>query len=133
MTALTALSLARQRFAEVPVVIVSGAIGEETAIEALKAGATDYVLKQRLSRLGPVVKRALSEAKQLAEKRLAEEELARQREWLRVTLTSIGDAVIASDTERSGHVPEPRCRQAHRLDPRRGRGPAGRCDLPDHQ
>ena len=95
---LTALSLARQRFGEVPVLIVSGAIGEETAIEALKAGATDYVLKQRLSRLGPVVKRALLEAKQLAEKKLAEEELARQREWLSVTLTSIGDAVIATDT-----------------------------------
>jgi PAS domain S-box-containing protein len=96
---LTALSLARQRFGDLPVVIVSGAIGEETAIEALKAGATDYVLKQRLSRLGPVVKRALLAAKQSAEKKLAEEEVARQREWLRVTLTSIGDAVIASDTQ----------------------------------
>ena len=94
---LTALQLARHRLAGVPVIIVSGAIGEETAIEALKAGATDYVLKQRLSRLGPVVKRALLEAKQLAEKSRAEEELARQREWLRVTLTSIGDAVIACD------------------------------------
>ena len=94
---LTALHLAHDRLAGVPVIIVSGAIGEETAIEALKAGATDYVLKQRLSRLGPVVKRALLEAKQLAEKSRAEEELARQREWLRVTLTSIGDAVIASD------------------------------------
>jgi PAS domain S-box-containing protein len=96
---LTALGLARQRFAGIPVVIVSGAIGEETAIDALKAGATDYVLKQRLSRLGPVVKRALLEARQLAEKRRAEEELARHREWLRVTLNSIGDGVIASDTE----------------------------------
>ena len=64
---LTALSLARRRLGEVPVVIVSGAIGEETAIDALKAGATDYVLKQRLGRLGPVVKRALVEAEQLAE------------------------------------------------------------------
>jgi signal transduction histidine kinase/HPt (histidine-containing phosphotransfer) domain-containing protein len=72
---LTALSLARRRFGEVPVIIVSGAIGEETAIETLKAGATDYVLKQRLSRLGPVVKRALFEARQLAEKRRAEEAL----------------------------------------------------------
>ncbi len=95
---LTALRLAGQRHAAVPVIIVSGAIGEETATEALKAGATDYVLKQRLSRLGPVVKRALSEARQLAEKRRVEKELARQREWLRVTLTSIGDAVIVSDT-----------------------------------
>ena len=95
---LTALSLARGRYEAVPVVIVSGAIGEETAIETLKAGATDYVLKQRLSRLGPVVTRALLEARRLAETRRAEEELARQQELLSVTLTSIGDAVISSDT-----------------------------------
>jgi PAS domain S-box-containing protein len=80
---LGALALARQRFPEVPVVIVSGAIGEETAIEALKAGATDYVLKQRLSRLGPVVKRALQEAQQLAEKRQAEQALRQRQEALR--------------------------------------------------
>jgi len=79
---LTALILARQRLAEVPVVVVSGAIGEETAIEALKAGATDYVLKQRLSRLGPVVKRALLEARQLAEKRRAEESLRSVAQFL---------------------------------------------------
>ena len=72
---LTALSLARDRFPELPVIIVSGAIGEETAIETLKAGATDYGLILRLSRLGPVVKRALLEAQQLAEKRRAQEEL----------------------------------------------------------
>jgi len=94
---LTALHLAHRRLATVPVIIVSGAIGEETAIETLKAGAIDYVLKQRLSRLGPVVKRALLETKQLAEKNRAEKELARQQELLRVTLNSIGDAVIASD------------------------------------
>ena len=75
---LAAMALARQRFPEIPVIIVSGAIGEEAAIETLKAGATDYVLKQRLSRLGPVVERALREAQQLAEKKLAEAEIA----WL---------------------------------------------------
>ena len=53
------LWLWRDSIPDVPVIIVSGAIGEETAIESLKAGATDYVLKQRLSRLGPVVDRAL--------------------------------------------------------------------------
>jgi len=72
---LTALTMARQRWADVPVVIVSGAIGEEVAIETLKAGATDYVLKQRLSRLGPVVRRALAEARERAEKRRAEDAL----------------------------------------------------------
>lgn len=96
---LTALSLARQRLGDVPAVIVSGAIGEETAIEALKAGATDYVLKQRLSRLAPVVKRALLEAKQLAEKRQAEEALARERANLRAVfdVVNVGMLVIAED------------------------------------
>ncbi|MCL5280195.1 MAG: response regulator, partial [Planctomycetes bacterium] len=72
---LTALALARQRWVDVPVIIVSGAIGEELAIDTLKAGATDYVLKQRLSRLGPVVHRALAEACERVEKRRAEEAL----------------------------------------------------------
>ena len=64
---LSALALARQRFPDIPVIIVSGAIGEEVAIETLKSGATDYVLKERLGRLGQVVRRALKEAEHLAE------------------------------------------------------------------
>lgn len=70
-----AMTLARQRFPDVPVIIVSGVIGEEAAVETLKAGVTDYVLKQRLNRLGPVVKRALQEAEQRTEKRRAEQAL----------------------------------------------------------
>ena len=66
---LTALALVRQRFPDIPVIVVSGAIGEEVAIETLKSGATDYVLKERLGRLGQVVRRALKEAEQLAESR----------------------------------------------------------------
>ena len=58
---LTALSLARTHAPEVPFIFVSGRLGEEVAIESLKVGATDYVLKQRLARLAPAVRRALSE------------------------------------------------------------------------
>lgn len=79
---LSALVLARKAFAAIPVVIVSGAVGEETVIEAMKAGATDYVLKDRLSRLELVVHRALKEAKQAIEKKRAEEELKRSNENL---------------------------------------------------
>ncbi len=79
---LSALALARHHFPDIPAIIVSGAIGEEVAIETLKAGATDYVLKQRLSRLGPVINRALQEAEQLTERRKAEEELRRSRDEL---------------------------------------------------
>jgi PAS domain S-box-containing protein len=58
---LTALRLVQEHAPETPFILVSGAVGEEIAIESLKAGATDYVLKDRLTRLGPVVKRALQQ------------------------------------------------------------------------
>jgi len=57
-----ALAFAQQQCPEVPFLFVSGTIGEERAIESLKNGATDYVLKDRLERLAPAVRRALREA-----------------------------------------------------------------------
>lgn len=70
-----ALALARKQRPGLPVVFLSGSIGEEQAIECLKAGATDYVLKHRLSRLGPVVRRALHESHNQQQRRLADEAL----------------------------------------------------------
>jgi two-component system cell cycle sensor histidine kinase/response regulator CckA len=61
---LRALEIAHALKPEVPFVFVSGTIGEETAIESLRNGATDYVLKDRLSRLVPAVRRALAEAEE---------------------------------------------------------------------
>jgi PAS domain S-box-containing protein len=69
---MTALDLATDKRPHVPVVFVSGAIGEERAIETLKRGATDYVLKDQLSRLGPAVRRALREAEERRARREAE-------------------------------------------------------------
>ena len=80
---LIALALARQRWTDIPVIIVSGAIGEELAIETLKAGATDYVLKDRLSRLGPVVRRAIQEAEEVAQRKQAEAASRHANEQLR--------------------------------------------------
>lgn len=68
---LSALKIAGEKCPDVPFVFVSGALGEETAIELLKQGATDYVLKSRLSRLGPAVFRALQEVKERQEKQAA--------------------------------------------------------------
>jgi PAS domain S-box-containing protein len=74
---LSALTLTSSARPDLPFIFVSGTLGEELAIEALKIGATDYVLKTRLSRLVPSVRRALREASERAERRKAEE--ARQR------------------------------------------------------
>ncbi len=66
---------ARQTHPEVPVIFVSGTIGEETAIECLHMGATDYVLKQRLKRLVPAVRRALAESAERRSRARAEADL----------------------------------------------------------
>jgi PAS domain S-box-containing protein len=58
---LRALDLLRQRDADIPFIIVSGVIGEETAVMAIKHGATDYLLKDRMARLGPAVSQALEQ------------------------------------------------------------------------
>jgi len=62
-----ALALAVERVPDVPFIFVSGTLGEEIAVERLKAGATDYVLKQRLARLGSSIVRALRDARQRRE------------------------------------------------------------------
>ena len=72
---LEALALAQAACPDTPFIFVSGAMGEEVAIDALKRGATDYVLKDRLSRLGPAVQRALREAEERRERRQAEARL----------------------------------------------------------
>jgi diguanylate cyclase (GGDEF)-like protein/PAS domain S-box-containing protein len=63
-----------------PFIVVSGTIGEERAIEILKGGVTDYVLKDRLSRLAPAVRRALDEAAERVERRQAQEALRESEE-----------------------------------------------------
>src|ERR1700693_2512596 len=72
---ISALKLSIKTCPDVPFIFVSGTLGEEVAIEAIKIGATDYVLKTRLSRLVPSVLRALREATQRAESKRAEESL----------------------------------------------------------
>ena len=79
---LSALRLAMSTLPEVPFIFVSGTLGEEVAIEALQIGATDYVLKTRLSRLAPSVLRALREASGRAERRQALKAMRRSETFL---------------------------------------------------
>lgn len=71
----TALKIFVDKSIDIPFIFVSGALGEELAIELLKKGATDYVLKNKLSRLVPSVKRALNELAERNERKKAENEL----------------------------------------------------------
>jgi signal transduction histidine kinase len=75
--AMDALRLARQLCPEMPFVFLSGMMGEDTAIETLKMGANDYVLKQNIRRLAPAVRRALAEANEQTRRRQVEEEIRR--------------------------------------------------------
>jgi len=79
---ISALKIAMKACPEVPFILVSGTLGEEVAIEALKIGATDYILKMRLSRLVPSVLRALRETKARAEHKRADENLLRSQAYL---------------------------------------------------
>ena len=72
---LSALKIAQQRSPDVPFIFVSGTVGEDLAIDALKSGATDYVVKSGLPRLAPSLKRALREARERTERSHAEKAL----------------------------------------------------------
>ena len=112
---MSALAMAREKSPDLPFVFVSGKLGEEAAIESLKSGATDYVLKNRLSRLGPAVQRALTETKERAKQRQTEKELERayveiekRAEDYRNLFNSIRDVIVVTDDDRTIlHVNQP--------------------------
>ena len=66
---LSAIAIVSAKWPDMPVILVSGTLGEERAIDALKSGATDYVLKERLTRLAPAVRRAMQEVEEREERR----------------------------------------------------------------
>ena len=72
---LAALRAARVVHPEIPFVFFSGTIGEERAVESLKSGATDYVLKDHIGRLGPAIRRALAERNERQRRKTLEEQL----------------------------------------------------------
>jgi PAS domain S-box-containing protein len=81
--ALRALEILRERELDIPLIIVSGSVGEDAAVAALKEGAADYLLKDRLARLGKAVESALQKKRLRDEKRRAELELRESEEKFR--------------------------------------------------
>ncbi len=72
---LSAVRLVRQKDPDLPVIVVTGVLGDEAAVSMIRAGANDYVLKDRLARLGPAVERSILEAEQSRARKRAEAEL----------------------------------------------------------
>ena len=104
-----ALFLAREKCPEVPFLFVSGTIGEDAAIEALKNGATDYVLKHRLMRLIPAVDRALREAEERAERERAERAMRESEHKYREVFECLADAAFLTDAKTGKIIDTNRC------------------------
>ena len=90
----SALVLAKKTAPDVPFIFVTGSLGEETAVKALKSGATDYVLKHKLSDLAASVHRALREAAERLRRKEAEEALRQSEERFRLLLEGVKDYAI---------------------------------------
>ena len=90
---LSALSAAQEHTPDTPFIFFSGTIGEEVAVESLKNGAVDYVLKQRPGRLSAAVRRALRNAEERARLREAELALEKSQERLRIIAKATNDVI----------------------------------------
>jgi PAS domain S-box-containing protein len=94
---LDALALARDRCPHVPFIFLSGVMGDDVAVESLKSGATDYVLKDRPARLVPAIRRALKEAHAAAVRKQIEEQLRYSAQALKDSLLRYENLVNSVD------------------------------------
>ena len=94
-----ALRLFRKNKFDEPFIVISGTIGEEVAIEFLKAGATDYVLKDHIARLVPVVKRALEQYEEHLKRTRAEQALINSEKRYRTLFDKAQDGILIIEAE----------------------------------
>ena len=106
---MSALATARRVQMETPFIFVSGTIGEDRAIDSLKNGATDYVLKHRLMRLIPAVDRALREADERAECERAERAMRESEHKYRELFECLADAAFLADAKSGKIIDTNRC------------------------
>jgi diguanylate cyclase (GGDEF)-like protein/PAS domain S-box-containing protein len=94
---LLALDFIRQNIPDLPVIMVTGAIGEEKAAELLRAGARDYILKDRLARLPAAVQRVIGEQNEILARRESEEKLREAESKFRILFESANDGIFLQD------------------------------------
>ena len=98
-SALRALQLLRERGLDIPFIVITGSIGEEVAVECMHQGAADYLLKDRLARLGQAIEQALERKRLRAERRQAEETLRESEARYKRLADSITDIFFALDKD----------------------------------
>jgi len=96
---LQALAIANERYPEIPFILVSGQIGEEIAVCAMRSGAHDYVMKHDLGRLAPAVRRELSDAIVRRARRQAEDNLRGSEALLKSIVDTAVDGILVIDAE----------------------------------
>ena len=100
LSAQAALAVIANSCIDLPCIVVSGSVGEETAAEVMRAGAQDLVLKHNLKRLPPAVARELEAAQTRRERRAADAKLDQERQLLQQIMREIPDAICFKDQER---------------------------------
>jgi PAS domain S-box-containing protein len=99
LTFLRGLSLIKSLLPDLPVILVSGNVGEEQAVELLKMGVTDFILKDRLSRLAPAIQRSLKDVAELRDRRSTEIALRESNERFRMIFENSIDAIMLIQTD----------------------------------
>jgi PAS domain S-box-containing protein len=98
-TGMDALKLVREKDADLPFILVSGAVGEEAAIEVMRQGANDFLIKGSLSRLVPAITREVRKAADRRAQRQTEEALADEATWRRALIENALDGIVAIDPD----------------------------------
>ena len=94
---LEGLEIRNEQAPDIPLIFVTGSLGDDLAVTTLRLGATDFVLKDRMARLPDAIQRARQESEQRIERRRLDAELAAEREVMRATLDSAQAAIVVLD------------------------------------